>query len=162
MQRQCWGRDGAETTAGDLSCHRPLPTLTLVTKLLQYINNTTLQPPSSVALSLHINCIALKEKKHFEMSIVHIQCDKGEHNAKLWNEEWQFVDYLHVLMWFACNLLAGPRTAGGRAGCGGGADAGSISEVIRDSWLGSLSILKLELPQTRTQQNFLWWINYYN
>ena len=87
MQRQCWGRDGAETTAGDLSCHRPLPTLTLVTKLLQYINNTTLQPPSSMALSLHINCIALKEKKHFEMSIVHIQCDKGEHNAKLWNEE---------------------------------------------------------------------------
>ena len=39
----------------------PLPTLTLVTQLLQYINNTTLQPPSSVALSLHINCIALKE-----------------------------------------------------------------------------------------------------
>ena len=36
---------------------------------------------------IRLNCIALKEKKHFEMSIVHIQCDKGEHNAKLWNEE---------------------------------------------------------------------------
>ena len=88
MQRQCWGRDGAETTAGDLSCHRPLPTLTLVTKLLQYINNTTLQPPSSVALSLHINCIALEEiltyiKNIFLKSVIQIQCDKGEHNAKL-------------------------------------------------------------------------------
>ena len=72
----------------------PLPTLTLGHWSPNYcstltIQHTTLQPPSSVALSLHINCIALKEiltykKKHFfEMSVVQIQCDKGEHNAKL-------------------------------------------------------------------------------